>query len=309
MKTFWAILGLVIVAALIYAGYIWSRNDDVDMAGQEVTVEGEYICLPHVDTEGPQTLECALGIATDDGSNYALVTDELDSSAMIDLATGDRIEVVGTVTARDELTSGDRLLTYDIEGVIRVTSVRSVEESVAEHVIAGGEVSFNVPEDFGLAVSAEQVLIESTIPPCSEGFEYCLYYSDPRFENTNFESAGLRIDTRTDLSDEEMCLATQPSGYTDLVPGRDEADAYSTSVFTPLQDAGAGHSAEGSLYRLWYNDSCYEFETRVGTAQFENFEAGTITEFTADDRRFIESRLMDLLGTVRLVGSEDQPIF
>ena len=309
MKTFWAILGLVIIAALIYAGYVWSRNDGVDMEAQEITVEGEYICLPHVETEGPQTLECALGIMTDDGSNYALVTDELDSSAVIDLATGDRIEVVGTVTARDELTSGDRLLAYDIEGVIQVASLRNIEASVAEHVIAGGEVSFSLPQDFGLAVSAEQVLVESTVPPCSEGFDYCLYYNDPRFENTNFESAGLRIDSRDDLSDEEVCLATQPSGYSDLVPGRDEADAYATSVFTPLQDAGAGHVAEGSLYRLWYNDSCYEFESRIGTAQFENFEEGTVTEFTADDRRFVEGRVLDVLESVRLVGNEDQQIF
>ena len=308
MKTIIGLVALAVVAVLIYAGYVWTRVDEVPMAAQNITTEGEYICLPHVDTDGPQTLECALGLATDDG-NYALDTSELDPSAVIDLATGDRIEVTGTVMARDELTSGDRLLAYDIEGVIRVSEIRNVEDTADRHVMAGGEVAFNVPEDFGLAVTAEQVLVDSVVPPCRESFDYCLYYNDSRFENTNFESAGVRIEARDDLADEEMCLATQPAGYSDLTPGRDETDTYATSIFTPLQDSAAGHTAEGSLYRLWHSDSCYEFETRLGTTQFGNYEAGAITEFTQDDRRLVEGRLMDVLGGVRIVGNEDEQVF
>ena len=39
---------------------------------QQVSLTGIYLCLPHRDTSGPQTMECALGMQTDDGAYYAL---------------------------------------------------------------------------------------------------------------------------------------------------------------------------------------------------------------------------------------------
>src|SRR5258708_11997428 len=51
---------------------------------------------------------------------------------------------------------------------------------------------------------------------------------------------------------------------------------YTTSVFSPIGDAAAGHYASGALYRLYLQDSstCYEFETRLGQTQFANYPAG-----------------------------------
>ncbi len=37
-----------------------------------VTIEGEVVCLPHKNSDGPQTLECALGIKDDAGRYYGL---------------------------------------------------------------------------------------------------------------------------------------------------------------------------------------------------------------------------------------------
>ena len=37
-----------------------------------VTVKGQSMCLPHRNTTGPQTLECAQGLKTSDGTLYAI---------------------------------------------------------------------------------------------------------------------------------------------------------------------------------------------------------------------------------------------
>src|SRR6266404_877354 len=79
-------------------------------------------------------------------------------------------------------------------------------------VVPGGAVSFGYTGDFGLAVSPEQILVRSYIPPCDQGFDYCLYYTGSAYKNTSFESAGIRVKRRADLS-ENNCLTAQPDGY------------------------------------------------------------------------------------------------
>lgn len=78
-----------------------------------VTIIGDTTCLPHKDTSGPVTLECAYGLLADDGRYFALETTNLD---LVGLASNSRVEVKGTLNApsRDEK--------YDIAGRIKVTS-------------------------------------------------------------------------------------------------------------------------------------------------------------------------------------------
>ena len=64
------------------------------------------------------------------------------------------------------------------------------------HVIAGGELMFVQPADFGLAVHWDQLLVKSMIPPCDDGFDYCIYYYGDDFAGTNFRSAGVRSTAR-----------------------------------------------------------------------------------------------------------------
>lgn len=60
--------------------------------GDEFTVEGTSICLPHKNTEGPQTLECAFGLMTEYG-NFAL---EDSGSRFTELyETGKKFTVTG----------------------------------------------------------------------------------------------------------------------------------------------------------------------------------------------------------------------
>ncbi len=171
-----------------------------------------------------------------------------------------------------------------------------------------GTITFAKPADFGLATNKAQVLVHSYIPPCSEGFTYCLYYNGGDYKGTNFESAGVRIQKRADLSTERTCLNTPPSGFdAKTVPtSQRSADAYSSSVFGNVGDAGAGHMAQGSLYRLYVrsNSTCYEFETRVGQTQFANYPAGTIQEFTSSDQAAIQAKLLNFVQSIAIPSGE-----
>lgn len=84
--------------------------------GEEITVSGEVVCLPHKDTSGPQTEECAFGVLTEGGDHYGfrnlgrIVSD-------IDLQTGMQVEVSGNLNEPDDSNI------YNIVGEIDVQSI------------------------------------------------------------------------------------------------------------------------------------------------------------------------------------------
>ena len=83
------------------------------------TLSGVYLCLPHVDTTGRQTDECALGLKTDVGAYYAVDFNQMPE-AQAQLAMGDRFQANGTVTPIERL-STDHWQKYPIEGIFSVT--------------------------------------------------------------------------------------------------------------------------------------------------------------------------------------------
>ncbi len=175
--------------------------------------------------------------------------------------------------------------------------------------ISDGTIVINYPSsDFGLATNKTQILVTSYIPPCDEGFGYCLYYKGAAYHGTNFESAGIRVQKRVDLAKEKQCLNTPPSGFdANTLPNKTNvANSYSTSVFSNVGDAAAGHMASGSLYRLYIHDknTCYEFETRIGQTQFANYPTGTIQEFTASDSEKIKTELKQIIDAISLPTKE-----
>jgi hypothetical protein len=170
-----------------------------------------------------------------------------------------------------------------------------------DQTVSDGTITISIPSsEFGLAAKKDQILVHSYIPPCDENFNYCLYYNGSAYTGTNFESAGLRIQKRDDLKTQPACLTTQLAGYNGLVPKTGSADSYATSVFSPLGDAGAGHYSSGSLYRLFYDNKCYEFQTRIGESQFANYPAGSIKEFTKTDQSAIQAKLQEILNNITL---------
>lgn len=73
-----------------------------------------------------------------------------------------------------------------------------------------------------------------------------------------------------------------------------------TSIFGSVGDAGAGHSAAGSLYRLFVREknTYYELETRIGETHFQNYPSGSIKEFTANDRTTLAAELRALIDEI-----------
>lgn len=176
------------------------------------------------------------------------------------------------------------------------------------HVVAGGEIVFVRPPDFGLAVHPDQVLVQSYIPACDWTFDYCLYYLGQGLSDTNFESAGIRLERRDDLEEREACMLEPPRGYLFLEPSVREGDGYAVSEFQ-VGDAAAGHYAQGTVLRLSLEAACWELETRIAASRFENWPEGAIAEFTAEARAAVESRLRAVLRGVRLADRPEVELF
>jgi hypothetical protein len=171
--------------------------------------------------------------------------------------------------------------------------------------ISDGTITLTYPTtDFGLATSSQQITTRSYIPPCDADFSYCLYYTGTAYQGTNFDSAGIRVEKRTDLTTQAACLTTPPTGFANFTPTSTTADDYAVSEFTPLGAAAAGHFAKGALYRLEYNGACYEFETRIGQSQFANYPSGTIQRFTDTDEENLQAEIVGILNGIALPSGE-----
>ncbi len=90
-----------------------------------ITLTGEYVCLPHKNTNGPQTMECAFGMKARDGSYYGLDTSLLSNNPSVEISTGSDINVTGQFVDIETLNS-DVWQRYGIKGIIRVTSMSKI---------------------------------------------------------------------------------------------------------------------------------------------------------------------------------------
>ncbi len=80
-----------------------------------VTMEGTAVCLPHKNSDGPQTLECAVGIKADDGKYYG-VSGDTDNKLSGLSGTDKKVRVSGKIEK-----STDTI--YDIEELIAVSKI------------------------------------------------------------------------------------------------------------------------------------------------------------------------------------------
>lgn len=169
-------------------------------------------------------------------------------------------------------------------------------------VTAPSGLAFSYASPYGLATSFTQVAALAVIPPCDQSFDYCVFRTQPPVANSNFESAGVAVTKRSDLTASSTCLTTPPSGYAGLHATTTPQTGYATSVFMPVGGGAAGSYASGAVYRLWYGTTCYQFETRVAEAQYANYPAGTKTLFTATARANVIRELKGILASVRING-------
>jgi hypothetical protein len=102
---------IVISATVILVSVL--QTPHVSTSGTNVVISGQVACLPHKDASGPHTLECALGLHSDDNRYYALK----DAPASINDSVGKRLEVHGSLS-----TTNNSI--YDIAGTITVTTIK-----------------------------------------------------------------------------------------------------------------------------------------------------------------------------------------
>jgi len=85
---------------------------------KSVEIKGEIVCLPHKDTSGPITLECAYGIRSADGKHYALKDTDPEYNNIASLPTGEVAVITGKLIEEYESK-------YDIVGIIEIESVEN----------------------------------------------------------------------------------------------------------------------------------------------------------------------------------------
>lgn len=91
---------------------------------QEVTLTGRETCLPHRNTDGPQTLECMLGFEATAGTYYGL---DIASSLRVEEVMGGQTFTATGVIVPLMVLSSDVYQRYGIEGVFRITSIQATD--------------------------------------------------------------------------------------------------------------------------------------------------------------------------------------
>ena len=81
-----------------------------------ISIKGEMVCLPHKNTSGPQTTECAFGLKDDTGRYFALSDTDPNYGNIMGVGSGEKIQVEGTFALHSNTN-------YQDIGIIRVTKI------------------------------------------------------------------------------------------------------------------------------------------------------------------------------------------
>lgn len=85
-------------------------------SGKSQTFTGTIVCLPHKDTSGPQTMECAYGLRDDSGVYYGLRDTDPNYKNIMNAPMDTQVKVTGTLTLKEDTK-------YQSIGVIDVTNI------------------------------------------------------------------------------------------------------------------------------------------------------------------------------------------
>lgn len=89
----------------------------------EQAVIGLWECLPHIQKSGPQTTECAFGIAIERSDGHMAVDTSRLSDKPVDYPIGTKVRVTGIVTPANQLSSPQK---YDIDAIISATRIEII---------------------------------------------------------------------------------------------------------------------------------------------------------------------------------------
>lgn len=136
----------------------------MDATPQQVTLSGAYVCLPHADTSGPQTEECAFGLQTDEGVYYAVNFGQ-SAAAMQQFQSGAYITAEGFVVPKEAL-STNQWAKYNMRGIFTITQVLAPAPAPAQ-----GKLNINAVCEGALAYMtfADGASAEKFVAECKEG--------------------------------------------------------------------------------------------------------------------------------------------
>jgi hypothetical protein len=125
---------LVLLGAMVIAGYFFNSDllmnkntENIDPTPKNMTLSGTYACLPHINSDGPHTMECAFGIRSVDGKYYA-VNFGAGSDSMSQFQSGSYVTLEGFFVPKQAL-STDTWNKYNMEGIFTVTSKPTTSNS------------------------------------------------------------------------------------------------------------------------------------------------------------------------------------
>jgi hypothetical protein len=129
-KTLIALAVLIVIAGLV--GLVRPKTmpekaAEVPEAPYQLTAYGKMTCLPHKDTSGPTTLECAYGLDASEGNYFALDLSAYQGPA--DQTSFDETIVVTGLYTPVEMLSSNQWENYNIRGVIIVSSISKLSET------------------------------------------------------------------------------------------------------------------------------------------------------------------------------------
>lgn len=83
----------------------------------DISMRGEIVCLPHKKQSGPQTMECAYGLKSDQGQYYALSDKDPQYKNISKAPMNKSVEVTGSISLSSDSN-------YDTIGTIFVSSIK-----------------------------------------------------------------------------------------------------------------------------------------------------------------------------------------
>ncbi len=94
--------------------------------GEDITISGTMICLPHKNTNGPQTLECAFGLKGDDGNNYGL--SDPGWKYLMGIGNGTRVKITGKLNKQSLIPIENKKqdTKYDSIGAITIETLTKI---------------------------------------------------------------------------------------------------------------------------------------------------------------------------------------
>lgn len=123
------IIIFIVSLLIIFGGYYYMNNNvnnrepisdqpnfspSVSVQTEQVSVKGVLVCLPHKNSGGEQTLECAFGLKSNEGKHYAL--SDPGWKFLINTPMNTQVTVDGILTRKDDTK-------YDSVGVIEIINL------------------------------------------------------------------------------------------------------------------------------------------------------------------------------------------